>query len=392
MTKRILFVDDEPNILKSLYRLFIETDYNLMTADNGEEALKKMEEASFDLVVSDMRMPNMDGFQFLSKVKELYPLTFRIILSGYTDEKMILKALQQNVAKHYVFKPWDNKSLVSLIDRIFETQEILGKSQLLEHINDLSELPTIKSSYRKIISLIEKDADMGCICKEIENDQSLATKVLHIANSAYYGVKTGSIRQAAAYLGLQNVKSLVLSTSVLEGLSINIPTKKRVESFWNHAFMTNRMLYFIYERCLCRKLEDINQAAGLLHNAGIVFFLKYYRDKYLSVIENAAMNNNNALDAEMEAFHFTHQEAGGYLLNWWELPFSIVEAALYHHQPLNPKIINKELVCAVHLAGKYSWDKITALKYSWTFHEEVFQNLGLEKSKFEEQLKQFKIT
>ena len=128
MTKRILFVDDEPNILKSLYRLFIETDYNLMTADNGEEALKKMEEASFDLVVSDMRMPNMDGFQFLSKVKELYPLTFRIILSGYTDEKMILKALQQNVAKLYVFKPWDNKSLVSLIDRIFETQEILGKS------------------------------------------------------------------------------------------------------------------------------------------------------------------------------------------------------------------------------------------------------------------------
>ncbi len=81
----LLIVDDESNVLKSLKRLLFETDYRVLTADSGNEGLKTFEnESSIQLVISDYRMPEMNGVEFLKRVKELYPDTIRIILSGYS--------------------------------------------------------------------------------------------------------------------------------------------------------------------------------------------------------------------------------------------------------------------------------------------------------------------
>ena len=123
--KRILFVDDEPLILKSITRVFIETDYDLLTARGGKEALNLLENNEVNLVISDMRMPCMDGYELLSKVKMLYPNIIRIILSGYSDEKIVLNALEKNIAKIYIFKPWDNDRLLEIINELFHTKNAL---------------------------------------------------------------------------------------------------------------------------------------------------------------------------------------------------------------------------------------------------------------------------
>jgi len=150
--KRILFVDDEVQILKSLTRLFIDTDYDVLTAESGAEALKVLENEEVNLVVSDMRMPNMDGYQLLCKVREKYPKILRVILSGYADEKIVFKALQQNISKLYLFKPWNNDLLLKLVEQIFETEDLLSNSDLLLLINNIEELPTIASSFQMRIS------------------------------------------------------------------------------------------------------------------------------------------------------------------------------------------------------------------------------------------------
>lgn len=121
MHRRILFVDDEIQILKSLTRAFINTDYQIFTANSGADALSILKNQEVDMIVSDMRMPDMDGYELLYKVKNDYPEIKRVILSGYADEKLIYKALQQNIAQHYVSKPWKNDKLIELINQIFKT-------------------------------------------------------------------------------------------------------------------------------------------------------------------------------------------------------------------------------------------------------------------------------
>ena len=87
--KKVLLVDDEVQILKALIRVFIDCEYDVFTAENGKDALEILERQEVDLIISDMRMPDIDGYELLSRVKELYPNIIRIILSGFSDERII---------------------------------------------------------------------------------------------------------------------------------------------------------------------------------------------------------------------------------------------------------------------------------------------------------------
>ncbi len=95
--KTILFVDDEIPILKSLNRLFMDTDYEVFTAGSGKEALAILATEKIDMVITDMRMPEMDGCQLLQKVKELHPTSLRIILSGTPKKTPSLKRYKRTL-------------------------------------------------------------------------------------------------------------------------------------------------------------------------------------------------------------------------------------------------------------------------------------------------------
>ena len=388
--KKILIVDDEIQILKSLNRLFLDTDYEVDIAESGAQALEKLAQEEFDLVISDMRMPNMDGNTFLNKVKELYPKILRVILSGYADEKQVFKSLQNNTAKLYLYKPWNNESFINMINHIFETEGILLEKKLLEIFNNIEELPTIKASYQKIIQLIENEADFSEITKEIEKDQAISTKLLHIANSAFYGLKTGSIKQAAVYIGMKNIRSLVLSTSIIDSMGIN----KKLESYINHqwelAFLSNRILTFIYEKILGKKLLEETNSAGLLHNIGVVFMINIHKDEYLKLRDVAMKSGREFEEVEREVFGVSHQEIGGYLLRWWELPYPIVEAALFHHSPMDEKVVNKEIVAAVHLA-QYEAARLLKEGSANSFNPAVLEFLKIDLEDFEEKLEKYEL-
>jgi len=178
MPKVILFVDDEVQILKSLKRLFRGSGYEVYFADSGAMAIDILTNNRVDLVVTDIRMPEMDGFELLKHIKEDYPLTLRVALSGFTDNRKIFDALENNLAKLYMFKPWDNSELLATIDKIFELEDVLLDQDLLDMINNLDEIPSIPFLYREISKLVEEDANIEDIAATIEQDQSIASKVL----------------------------------------------------------------------------------------------------------------------------------------------------------------------------------------------------------------------
>jgi len=363
----------------------MDTEYEVFTAESGQEALEILATEKIDMVITDMRMPEMDGCQLLEKVKELYPSLLRIILSGYAEKDTILEALQKNIAKLYILKPWKNDKLLLLINQLFETENILCNSNLSGLINNVDELPTLKSSYRKIMDLIDNDGDLVKIANAIERDHSVSTKILHIINSAFYEVKTGSVKNAIVYLGLSTIRNILLTTSIVDSFNMSGIYGTRLERLWNHAFICSKIVNIIYQKLLHKKLSEHEVSAGLLHNIGIVLLIKLYPEKYIEIFRKTGNGKKSLLQMEQEIFQVTHQQTGGYLLRWWELPYPIVEAALYHHTPFATGIINQELVYAVNIAQHYA-NIILKNELPETFDPTVFHSLGIMQSQFEEEI------
>lgn len=359
MANTIMFVDDERQILRALNRLFMDSSYETVFMDSGEEGLAYLAEKQVHLVISDIRMPGMNGIDFLKEIKARYPSIMRVALSGYTDSRIIYKALEENVAKMYLFKPWDNRELLLTIDRMFRLEEVLTDKKIMNLINNLSDIPTLPSLYQRIRTMIQDDEDVDRIAELIEADQSASAKILRIANSAFYGAKTGSISQAIMYIGLSNVRSIVLSSALFSGPQSANDAIKRL---WSHSTLTNRLTSHLYQRATGRRIPNVFASAGLLHNIGMAIMISYFPKEYEKIMAGGYEEPDTAISLESDILGVTHQELGGYLLNWWELPLPIVEAALYHHSPLEEGIINRELLAVVHLANWGAWNKLGVVR------------------------------
>ncbi len=124
----ILLVDDEPGNLNALDRAF-KCDYNVFSVTNGEDALAIMGETEIALVITDHRMPGMTGIEFLEKAQQKSPDTIRIILTAYTDEKLLMAAINAGHVYGYVDKPWDVKEIRAIVKRGIETYEVTSASR-----------------------------------------------------------------------------------------------------------------------------------------------------------------------------------------------------------------------------------------------------------------------
>jgi response regulator RpfG family c-di-GMP phosphodiesterase len=128
----ILCVDDEPNILSSLRRLFRGKGYEVHTATSGALGLELMAQQPIDLVISDMRMPEMDGARFLAQVRERWPNTVRLLLTGYSDVQSIQDAINCGEIYRYITKPWDDNDILLTVRHALERHGLELEKQRLE--------------------------------------------------------------------------------------------------------------------------------------------------------------------------------------------------------------------------------------------------------------------
>jgi response regulator RpfG family c-di-GMP phosphodiesterase len=128
---RILFVDDEENVLRSLKRLFMSEDYTVLTALSGPDGLAVLKEVEVPVIVSDQRMPVMTGAEFLEKSRELSPDSVRIILTGYADVEAAIGAINRGGAYRYVSKPWNDNELLLVIKDAFDKYRLVKENKYL---------------------------------------------------------------------------------------------------------------------------------------------------------------------------------------------------------------------------------------------------------------------
>ncbi|MDH5472462.1 MAG: response regulator [Gammaproteobacteria bacterium] len=131
MERKILLVDDEENIISSLVRLLRRGGYTIFTANSGKAGLEILNGESVGVIVSDQRMPEMCGVEFLSKAKDICPETIRIMLSGYTDLTSVTDAINRGAIYKFLTKPWDDKLLKENIDNAFQQYELAHENQRL---------------------------------------------------------------------------------------------------------------------------------------------------------------------------------------------------------------------------------------------------------------------
>src|SRR6202167_678952 len=213
----ILFVDDDRDLLDSLRaRLYKHRhDWNMKFVVSGDEAIVALEQQKFDLVVSDVRMPGMDGGQLLSVVKQRWPNAVRIIVSGYSDPVQAVRLT--SLTHQYVAKPCDSQQLENIIERCFNLQDLLSEEPLRKVVGRIGKLPAMPKTYGRLQAALSQPSVTAAEIGDIVNaDAAIASKVLQITNSAFFRLRKPMVRikDAVTYLGFATIRNLVLSAEI----------------------------------------------------------------------------------------------------------------------------------------------------------------------------------
>ena len=302
---------------------------------SGRKALERMAETAFDVVVSDMRMPGMNGAELLNEIMKRYPSTIRLILSGFADRDLILKCVGST--HQYLSKPCDGQELKMAILRATRLEESLKSDLLRQMVNCCSVLPSVPSLYSEIIEILQDpEADTEAIGSIIIKDGGMTARILKLANSAFFGFgrEISDVSEGVTYLGTETIKSLILfSNAFSEYENLNLPGFS-VESLWHHSLETANASKSValYEDTERKPAEEA-YIAGLLHDVGKLVLAANLPQQYQEAISIARQEKVPLSVAERKVFNADHADVGGYLLGLWGLPVPVVEAIALHHRP-----------------------------------------------------------
>lgn len=373
MGKNILFVDENTLIFDEVKKIFKKSEYKLIFAESEEKVFDTFKFHKIDIIFCDIDMLRINALQLLNRIKKFYPSVIRVIVSNNNDAKVV-RILENNIAKACFLKTFTRDEIKTTINELFKTQELLSSKDLLFVINSMGKLPTLPEIYIKINRMIEDECDISEIASLIEEDPVMTSRILHIANSAYYRLKTGSVKNAILNLGLVSISNIIVSTVILDYCDTNNSDK---EILWKHATLTNKIVIEIYKRLLKKNIDNMASSAGLLHDIGKIILLKNYPQNYKNVIARVKSEKLSLSKVEKEELKISHEEVGAYLLKWWDIPNPIVEAALYSEKPLSSSKMNREIVSVVSIASSYSWEFFTDIQKK--ISSKVFQYLNINK-------------
>jgi HD-like signal output (HDOD) protein/CheY-like chemotaxis protein len=332
--KRILFVDDESKILDGIRRMLHadRQNWEMEFAEGGEAALRKCETAAFDVVISDMRMPGMDGATLLGHIRDRFPSAARIVLSGYSEVALATRAVP--VAHRVLTKPCNTTELRATIERVCALQDILCAPEIRRVIGAVGELPSLSSTYTSLTAAVrDPDTCVNQVAEIIEQDLAMSAKVLQLVNSAFFGLaqRATSLRVAVTYLGMETIKNLALASETFRLFVPDARVSQAVyEALQLHAQRTAAIASTLP---VDSKSRDVTVVAALLHDVGRLILASRMPDSFCRVSERARERECEPFEAEEELLGISHAEIGAYLLGLWSIPNLAVEAIAHHHHP-----------------------------------------------------------
>lgn len=356
--KHILFVDDEENVLTGLQRMArsMRHAWHVSCASSGQQALEMLEQERCDVVVSDMRMPGMDGAELLREVSSCYPQIIRILLSGQCDlESFIGSACP---AHQLIAKPCDAAELQRTIERTIALRSLLDNDVLRSTVMQMNTLPSPPTLYLRIEEeLGQKDSSMQRIGEIIGEDIGMTAKLLQLVNSPFFGFRRTieTPAQAAALLGVNMVQFIMLH---VQTFTVSRPEVERVvEQVSEHCILVASLA-----RAIAKQQGESSESClhayigGMMHDLGRLIIAVNMPEKYAEISTQSKYSSLPVWQIEQQLIGVTHAEIGAYLIGLWGLPEHIVDIVHYHHLPAQCEQENFFALAAVHIADVLAYD------------------------------------
>ncbi len=351
---RVLFVDDEAHILRGLRRSMMSMgeEWDMTFCSSGAEALALMQqEPAFDVVVSDMRMPGMDGAEFLGTVRQRHPETIRVILSGYADAESILRTV--GPAHIYLAKPCDAETLHAAISRPIALKRLLSTPSLRAVLAGLSNLPSLPDLVMKVDKeLRSPQCSAKSIATLIDRDVAMTAELLRLTNSAYFSVASPvtTTLQAVRTIGLETIQALVLQIGIFRQFSGSPSVAPLLEALTGYCLGTANLAETIASSMGAdQATAKAAHCAAMLSRIGILVLLDAYPEDYARILAQPPAGSS-LYQAEEQAFGANHALIGAYLLGLWGFTPPLVEAVAFAGTPSTSLGHDNTILTALHAA------------------------------------------
>ncbi len=356
MKRRILFVDDEEYVLTALSRSLRRhrVEWEMTFCSDARQALELVERVSFDVVVTDIYMPEVNGIRFLKGLQDRHPAAVRIALSGRIDADTIMSTA--GLVHHYLTKPCDSAILEATLIRVLRLRELIDDEPLRALVGGLRSLPILPTVYHQLTERLgAKSTTIRELSDIVIRDPPLAAKTLQLVNSVFYGLRRpiSDPVEALTMLGVETLRGLVLTIGVLSQLDSKALGREwaSLQRLMNHSIAMAAFAKNIAATESCGKsmLEETFIAA-LLHDIGILLLIENFPGEYAEIESKMHGDETQRTPLEREMFGVDHGAVGGYLLGLWGLADPVVMAVSHHHQPSIVKPSEFSPLTAVHVA------------------------------------------
>ncbi len=357
MTARVLFVDDEPNILQGLRRMLrgMRNDWDMAFANGGAEALDMLAAERCDAIVTDMRMPGMDGAELLNQAAERYPATIRFILSGEADREMTCRTI--GVSHRFLPKPCDADVLVEALRQSLALKAGIAAPEFQDTVTALKSLPTPGDVATQFAAMFTNGgASLERVTDLIGADVAMSSRVLQLANSAYFGIggAVSAPSKAVQLMGIETLGTLVKDHDLLAALADDGLAETYRRTLRESLCVAQGAQAIAIQQGLDETEVECAYTAGLLHLAGRLILCAQMPERYLEVIEAASRENISLGEAETQVLGISQAAMGAYFACLWGLPRPIVSAIAHQAMPQQANGEDSPVLLPVHVAAGVS--------------------------------------
>lgn len=355
---KILFVDDEPNILDGLRRMLrpCRQEWDMAFAGNGYEALQYMDQKPFDVVVTDMRMPGMDGANLLQEISLRYPHIVRFVLSGQSDRQTILRAV--GPTHQFMSKPCEADYLRRVIHRSLTRRNVVTNETVRNKIAQIKTMPSPMETCQALSRNLEESVPQpDAIAQIIGGDVALTAKTFQLINSDLFGhVKNlQNVGQAVNILGVEVLTSMLETSDLFTVYDAPADYPFSMDLLQKHSRLVAHYARRIAESAGVSESQIIKAwLAGMLHDVGQLILVFCMPEEYARLLQAHPADSTELCRLEKEMFGASHPEAGAYLLSLWGFSDAIVEAVEYYYEPSSAAQQEHPVLAAVHLAHAVS--------------------------------------
>lgn len=349
---KVLFVDDDVHVHKSLKRVVVsgKLPIELVLTDSAEGAARILSSETCDVIVTDARLPDMDGRELLARVRESWPLTMRILMTSESEDGVVSSLLA--AAHQLLNKPVSPLQLLEAVQAASRLRFLLMNERLRQVVHRMEHLPVVPKAYLDLTrALVDENTSTQSLAGILSQDMSLTTGILKLINTPYFGLsrKVNDMVQAVSILGVKLIRGLVLTDRVFKTLDPDMYPGFDTEKLWAHCLDVARCC-----RAVVRedggdgKAMDDAFLAGLLHDVGKIVLAEGCPGEFIRILLLAQARNAPLVDLEEDELGVTHAEVGAYLLGLWGFTEPVVIAIAQHHGNKNGPALS-HLAAVLHV-------------------------------------------